>query len=734
MKKSKLSIGLVTSFIGALALTSCNDTATVTKSKDSVVDLIGYNSKTDKIEINVDELYREYGEGKEGTTLYYNAILESLIRYEYPKIAALDGNDLKPMTRIEAEADDKVTALIQTARDNASNNGTKVEDEWDKILESNDVESKKELKAKFVYQLEKEAFSDWYFKAHSESTATERGLRSEYLGVDSDWNEIAPATENVDPVYPYHVIHILVKLSADATDYNRATISESEALKLWEVIQMLVDGQYDFEDATLISDDTSSDDYGDVELMSTKTSFYNEFKLGVYAYDAILSGVNSESADTEGRYKAFGLDSDAKVVVKSLNDGGTQVETEEYVQDLIQEAMLDNVNIHMEEQQTSIPAIPFDVFRQIGLTAKDDKIGTFEPEGNAASLPRNVLFNAFLNFRSPFVITNELLEKDSVQVGKSYKASEFVRVDTVRYATENEFLQAKGTEGTLYLYPTANEGEFNQWVYEDNAWAQVGTTTDPSEDVVISESDDDIATTPYEFDDKEILKLASHNFKEDKVAGLNKKVLCDRSGNVVIGVRSTAGIHFMVMRKSVFENTNVAVGKEGTSLEDYYTTKIPGEEGYPEGKETYVKIKYLNDTTSYSNRAKTIKDDIKSSNFDAAYDYRIYEALMNQEFDGASIKDKVVFSDEDPNDPNRKGVIRTNIEKTIELLRESSHYTQEESINNSWKEYLTQLSYQNLMRSDTGMYRKSFVPTTCAFSFTKGNEKMWEKDGACYVK
>ena len=41
MKKSKLSIGLVTSFIGALALTSCGNTATVTPSDKSVVDFIG---------------------------------------------------------------------------------------------------------------------------------------------------------------------------------------------------------------------------------------------------------------------------------------------------------------------------------------------------------------------------------------------------------------------------------------------------------------------------------------------------------------------------------------------------------------------------------------------------------------------------------------------------------------------------------------------------------------------
>ena len=664
MKKSKLSIGLVTSFIGALALTSCSDTATVTKNKDSVVDLIGYNDKKEKIEINVDELYREYGESKEGTTKYYNAVLEALIRYEYPLLdkkreAGEESlKDLKAYSRIESEADDKVKALVQTAKDNANSNGTKYEDEWDKILESNDVESKKELKLKFIYQLEKEAISDWYFKQHSESTATERGLRSEYLGIDKDWNEVAPSTENVDPVYPYHVIHILVKLSADATDYSRATITEAEAQKLWKVMQKLVDGQYTFEDATLDSDDTSSDNYGDVELMSVKTSFYNEFKLGVYAFDAILSGVNGEKAATKGRYKAFGLDEDAQIVTSTLASTG---ETKAYVQDLIKSEMLDNVNLHMENQQVSIPAIPFDVFRQIGLKAEDTKIGTFEPEGSSASLPRNVLFNAFLNFRSPFVITNELLDDTSVSVG-----------------------------------------------------------------------DDKIATTAYEFNNPDILKLASHNFKANKVEGLNKKVLCDTNGNVVIGVRSTAGIHFMVMRKSVFENTNTKVGKANTSLEDYYTTKIPGEDGFPSAdKETYVNIKFSNDSSYYTNRANTIKNDIKSTSFDAAYDYRIYETLLDQTFDGAKVSDKIHFSDEDE---QGNSVIRDNIAKTIALLRETAHYSQESSINKAWQEYLLQLLNQNTLRSDTGMYKGAFVPTTCAFSFEKGNESMWEKDGECYVK
>lgn len=702
MKKSKLSIGLVTSFIGALALTSCGDAATVTPSDKSVVDFIGYNSSTDRIEINVDELYREFGEGKDGTTKYYNAILESLVRYEYPKLAA-DENpkepDLKKFSRIKSEAADKVKAARQTANDNATNNGTEPEAEWAKILESNDVDSEENLRLKYVYELEKEAMTDWYFKKHFETSEDDTvvGLRQEYIGVSAttdettgltkDWTEIEPATENVEPVFPYHVIHILVKLSADAGDYSHATISESEAEKLWDIVRHLVDGQYSFEETAKLSDDTSSSEFGDVELMSTRTSFYNEFKLGTYAYDAILSANNSETADVNDNiYKAFGIDSSAEIVTKTMAEVDPttgveyRVETKEKVVDLIKETMLDEVNVHLQDPQTSLPAIPFDVFRQIGLMAKEDKIGTFSPEGGQASLPRNVLFNAFLNFRSPFVITNELLKQDSVDF-----------------------------------------------------------------------ANDQIATETYNFDDEDVLKLQSNNFQSGKLGNpaFTKKVLCDTNGNVVIGVRSTAGIHFMVMRKSVFENTNkkayekvvykadgsidedASTLKTHTSLEDYYyTAQIPTDKDYDHDHETYVNIKNVNDSSYYTNRVNTIKNDVKSSNFDAAYDYRLYETLLNYPLEGGALKDRIHFSDE----VEGKSVIRANIERTISQLRESAKLSQEESINKAWTEYLMQLINQNELRSDEGMYKDAFVPTTCAFSFKKGNEDLWKEGGECYVK
>ena len=548
MKKSKLSIGLVTSFIGALALTSCNTTAAVTSSKKNIVDFIGYNSKDDKIEINIDKFYSEYGDSKEGTNLFYNAVLEVLIRYEYEELSKRDAT-LKSYASLVKEAELKVTAQKQVARDNAKSNGTEYAKEWDKILESYDVESAKELKEHFLYELEKEALTDWYFKANQDE------LKNQYIGIDKDW-KVYESDGTFESVFPYHILHILIKLGADAGDYSRATISSEEAEKLWGAVRKLIDNSYSFEEVAFSnSEDSSNTAYGDVGIMSTQTSFYNEFKLGVYAYDALLSGVNAEDNDTAAIYKAFGVDKEATVVTETLKDNAT-VETKEKVVDLVDKEMVDDVRNAITgygataTAYSNIPTIPYDVFRQLANLKDEDKIGTTELEAGAVAYPRNILFNQFLNFRSPFVITNE--------------------------------------------------------------------------DIIISDSGDKVTTRVHDFvngndtntygeAERDNFKLAGTNFVLNAVPSLpGKSVLCDKKGNVIIGVRSTAGIHFMVMRKSVFYNTNVATGKANNSLQDYYTTEVPGSEDFP-AYDTYVNMARSDDSSYYTNRANTIKNKVTPS-------------------------------------------------------------------------------------------------------------------------
>ena len=664
MKKSKLSIGLVTSFIGALALTSCNATPAVTSDKDSIVNFIGYNKDTEKLEINIDEFYKEYGESAEGTTLFYNAVLESLIRYEYKALS--DAHDtLKKYTALVKEADEKVDAQKQVAADNAKSNGTKFDAEWDKILESYDCETTEDLKQHFLYDLEKDAITDWYFKDNQAE------LMNQYLGIGSDWSSIEQG-EDFSSVYPYHILHVLVKLGADASDYARATITAAEAEKLWRVVRKLMDGQYTFEEVAYgESEDSSNTAYGDVGIMSTQTSFYNEFKLGIYAYDALLSKVNAQDADNKLVYEAFGVDQDAVAVTEVKNVNGVKKEVTEKVTDLVKAQMVDKVKnavtgYDSASPYANIPTIPYDVFRQMNELKDEEKINGKDVESSAVSYPRNVLFNQFLNFRSPFVITNEDIVIDS---------STDQKVTTALH----DFAD-KATEGNFYL-------------------------------------DDDNFDFTFNTDGKVV--------KDTDKATLKQRILTDGKDNVIICVRSTAGIHFMVMRKSVFENTNVASGKSGVTLQQYYTTDTNVDDPtYP--AQTYVNMTKSSDPSYYTNRANTIKSKLKgqdsSDTFDAAYDYRIYEKLINDDL----VKNKIHFFDEN----NNHSTVAENILKKVELLREGKSYSNYLSIKEAWEGYLAQLRHQNTIRS----YDNALVKTSCVFAWTSGNTAAFEKGGACYVK
>ena len=94
----------------------------------------------------------------------------------------------------------------------------------------------------------------------------------------------------------------------------------------------------------------------------------------------------------------------------------------------------------------------------------------------------------------------------------------------------------------------------------------------------------------------------------------------------------------------------------------------------------------------------------------------------------------------DPEDPTKKikvSPIQQKIEKTIAELRENAKLSQEEAINKAWKEYIIQLLDQNQQRNgdkDGTMFKKAFVPTTCAFTFDSAHKNDWKEGNKCYVK
>lgn len=367
MKKSKLSIGLVTSFIAALGLTACG--STVTSNDTNVVTFKDYDGNT--VGIITDSIYEEYKNSSSGISKFYDAIMEVLIRYEFENTANAN-KFAKTYEQIKLEAERRVDDKKTEASSNADNNGTSYSTEWEAILEGEGVETQEELLEKYIYAGEKEEIEDWYLKENLDA------LKAEYIGVDKTGAKVA---SDVSSKLPYHIRHILVKVSGGATNFYNGTITSDEAKNLAAVTKALHDGKDTFgQIAFYYSEDTGSAAlYGDLGVMDTTTSFVNEFKLGIYAYDALLSGRDANPTIRAGL--------------------GITDEVADYFDDL------------------GLTYVPYNAIQYIGAE-KDttDANGVRVHDGNENYYPRNIMWNHYLNRHNPFVITNDYMSLTTGQI------------------------------------------------------------------------------------------------------------------------------------------------------------------------------------------------------------------------------------------------------------------------------------------------------------------------------
>ena len=377
MKKSKLSIGLVTSFIATIALASCNQ---LKADEKALVTFTDYNGK--EIEVINDDFYAKYRNTTSGITKFYDQILEVLIRNEFKK----ENSNIKTKrdyNTIVYEAKNQVQENKDTAKSNASSNGTSYETEWENILESNGVENEKELLEHFIYQMEKADIEEWYF-----DNAELDKLTEQFIGFKADGSLVDQEAAKIASVFPYHIKHILVNVNEGGSNYYNGTLSETQARNLYNVVDMLEDGNLSFGDiAQLLSEDPGSKvKGGEFGIMSAQLSggsfpCVNEFQLGIYAYDTLFSG-RTDDATLQGVKKSLGFD-------KPYKESGKTVE--QYYKD----------NFALKE-------VPYSVFKDLSDFADvtTDEKGQTLSNGNSIVYPRNVLWNLYLNHHDVFVISN----------------------------------------------------------------------------------------------------------------------------------------------------------------------------------------------------------------------------------------------------------------------------------------------------------------------------------------
>ena len=625
MKKKKISAGLVSGFIAALALTACSG---VTASDTAIVTYKGYDGE--QVNVLTNTVYNKYRQSSDGIAKFYSAILESIIRYEFDSNGDLAKLVKKPLSQIKTEAQNNVTGAKQKAEENAKTNNTSYSEEWDSILSSYGVEDEDELLEYFIYQLEKEELEDSYFKDNKAS------LTKEYIGVDDEGNAVASKAKSA---FPYHIRHVLVSVSDGASDFYKGVISSEQAKNLGNVIDYLMDSNYTFAEVAkkLSGDEGSAAKGGDVGIMTPSTSFVNEFKLGIYAYDAILSGRAENTAIVNGL--GFGEE-----ITLGKYDAGTGTTT------------IGKTTIKDEVSRLGLAKTPYDAFVRIGKEAETELVnGKKVNDGNANYYPRNVYWNNYLNLHNPFVITNQKLND----------ATGALEIDTSIAA-------------------------------DDPRWT------------------------------------------DEQADGL--RYLTDEAGHIIIGVRGSYGIHLMIMQKSIYDFNDGQDGK--VSLEDYYTTYVPGDAEYPtydgKNKSTYVNYITTDEISEYNTRASEIKSAIKS--FDSTYDYRLYELLTS----GEGGRSKITFNNTDGID------LGDEIAKYIEVTRQSNKNSATNTLTSSWKDYLELINGQNQQRDYTvgettvagsgavGDPIKRVVNIRCAIGFTNGVGRPagtdWQEGGMCYYE
>lgn len=573
MKKTKTTLGLMVSLLSCAALAGCNE---VTYSPNGYI-LTYTNSAGETLQYTADDLFGSYYEDSSKVSTMFDSIYKLIVRNYFTEENA--GHD--KYSEILKNAKNDVEGVKSKADENAETNSTDYDKEFDTLLASYSCKDEAELLEHFIYERELKEFNEQFYDNNTEflrdskPTAEKEGAYKGYI-----YSKL-----------PYHVRHILVKVSdTGSTNFWNSTIDSSDAIQLSDVATSLARTEDTFgKVAKLYSDDSSASSYGDLGIMDKDTSFVNEFKLGVYAYENLFNNATKSLA------------------------GSTNIGI--------------NANIASEYKSTSgttigkIPFAVFDKLSEVNDIIKDDQNRDVN-DGNASFFPRNVYFNKYLNKHYVSVITPELLEGES-------------------------------------------------------------------------------GANPY-------TTLPGFNRADVNGDGLGN-ILRTSDGQPILAVRSGTsdyqGIHFIVVQRTPLIDTVSDV-----SLSDYYTTKYPGQSGYPtkedrSDKQTYVNFLNL-EQKDLKTRAETVENKIK--NFDSNLNKFIYSKYLEEE--------KISFKDKD---------LEKTINKWIDSAKVKSEFDEKISWEKTWDSYIETLKVQESERS-------KLIPEACAIGFATHTGADWIDGGQCY--
>ena len=666
MKTGKRSLSLAMSILAIASLTACDDDYNYPDAKWKEGIIVNVDGKDYKY----DEIYQLFDNSKGSAQAYFNVAKNILAQLVTPKTDTMLSN-----------VDTKINDLKNTWKTNARTNNTSYKEEQEKTFDSENVEDLDELREKYIsqQQVEKNSQDFYEINANGVTDPSYTYYISEQMTKDYVTNQA-----------PYHVSHVLVKVdaSSDGEGYWNGKITADNAKKIGNAVRMLASSDSFGSVAQLVSEDEGSAKmYGELVTttegsqsvaMEKTTSYINEFKLGLYAYEAYLNP-KTKAAEVNTAVRAS-LRVPGQAAVSSSFD----YENDTAVSELITDGTLVGKN--------GAFGIPLSKAITLGYVADVEKNivdGSKVDYASETQYPRNILFNNYFNYHGVNFLYDDSdtyeaeFLKDAIEVG-AHSDKTILTLNDVENKLPSKYAEYEYVTGQL---SKIDAGKFK--------------TVEGISDNLYNYNFDAITKKSV------LTKIPT-----------SKKILVekDTDTNPVIIVRGGSsgyqGIHFIVVNNDPFVNSQ--------NTYQYYRTNIPDASADPASAKSadystnpslinYVKAD-INSNTTYNARRDAVVAAVKAS--DSNIDFRLYEENIKKF--GADKFDELLG--------DYAGIIN----KYIEITKESSELGKNSSLDESWETYIQTLALQEEITP------RGLVPEVCVSAFEGGNYGTLE--GICHVE
>ena len=666
MKTGKRSLSLAMSILAIASLTACDDDYNYPDAKWKEGIIVNVDGKDYKY----DEIYQLFDNSKGSAQAYFNVAKNILAQLVTPKTDTMLSN-----------VDTKINDLKNTWKTNARTNNTSYKEEQEKTFDSENVEDLDELREKYIsqQQVEKNSQDFYEINANGVTDPSYTYYISEQMTKDYVTNQA-----------PYHVSHVLVKVdaSSDGEGYWNGKITADNAKKIGNAVRMLASSDSFGSVAQLVSEDEGSAKmYGELVTttegsqsvaMEKTTSYINEFKLGLYAYEAYLNP-KTKAAEVNTAVRAS-----LRVPGQAAASSSFDYKNDTAVSELITDGTLVGKN--------GAFGIPLSKALTLGYVADVEKNivdGSKVDYASETQYPRNILFNNYFNYHGVNFLYDDSdtyeaeFLKDAIEVG-AHSGETILTLNDVKDKLPSKYAEYEYVKGQL---SKIDAGKFktvvgisdNLYNYDFDAFTKKSVLTKiPTSKRILVEKDTD--TNP---------------------------VIIVRGGS-----SGYQGIHFIVVNNDPFVNSQ--------NTYQYYRTNIPDASADPASAKSadystnpslinYVKAD-INSNTTYNARRDAVVAAVKAS--DSNIDFRLYEENIKKF--GADKFNELLG--------DYAGIIN----KYIEITKESSELGKNSSLDESWETYIQTLALQEEITP------RGLVPEVCVSAFEGGNYLTLE--GICHVE